>query len=160
MNERELSPPTRPWPNAEFWVLCGVIACGLAVTLGAFAAHGLGPRLNELYGDVDKEIAGQKVPGPVKYLADFKTAAEYQMTHGLALIALGLVAKHRRSALIRPAGWCLLWGIVLFSGSLYVLVLTGITKLGMITPIGGVLFLVGWGLFAGVILSGEKTHDH
>lgn len=122
--------------------------CGLSVTFGAFAAHGIGPHLNTLYGGMTKEVAGQSVPGPVKDLGDFKTAAEYQMTHGLALLAVGLLAQRRASRLLTVAGWSLLGGCLLFSGSLYVLVLTGITKLGAITPIGGVLFLIGWASLA------------
>lgn len=137
-----------PAGPSRFWLLSGAILCGLAVALGAFAAHGLGPRMVALYANVTKEVAGQTIPGPTKYLADFKTAAEYQMTHGLALIALGLLHGYRRSRIIQVSGWCFLTGILLFSGSLYILVLTGITRLGMITPLGGVLLLIGWISFA------------
>ena len=126
------------------WLIAGALMCGMSVALGAFAAHGLGPHLEKLYGNITKQVAGQTVPGPVKYLADFKTAAEYQMTHGLALLVVGLLAQHGTSPWISRAGWSLLGGCLLFSGSLYALVLTGVTKLGAITPIGGVLFLFGW----------------
>lgn len=126
-----------------FWFRCGAVMGALAVVLGALAAHGLGDHLMKLYDGMHKEILGEKIPAAQKYLADFKTAAEYQMYHALALITLGLLpTAASRSANI--AGWSFLLGILLFSGSLYVLVLTGITKLGMITPIGGVLFIVGW----------------
>ena len=134
--------------DSSGWIACGAVLGGLAVVLGAFAAHGLEDRLLGLYDGQTKQVLGETVPSARKYLADFQTAAEYQMSHALAMILLGLTpcAGRRRAAGI--AGWCFLFGILLFSGSLYVLVLTGITKLGMITPIGGVLFLVGWAAFA------------
>ena len=92
----------------------------LAVIAGAFGAHGL---------------SEQDRPA-------FKTGAEYQMYHAIALVLCGLLAGqgHR----LNVAVWAFLLGVVLFSGSLYLLVLTGVTWLGAITPIGGVLFLVGW----------------
>ena len=116
----------------------------MAVVCGAFAAHGLGDFLLDKYAGVEKEQLGETIPGAQKYLADFKTAAEYQMSHALALIGVGLIPASASRHLVNLAGWAFLLGIVLFSGSLYLLVLTGQTKLGMITPLGGVLFLVGW----------------
>lgn len=131
--------------NSQFWFRCGAILGGLAVILGAFAAHGLGPYLLQLYGSSTREVLGQQVPAATKYLADFKTAAEYQMYHSLALLALGLLPEGKSSRSRRLAGWSFLLGILFFSGSLYLLVITGRTWLGMITPIGGTLFIVGWG---------------
>ncbi len=130
--------------QSKFWVQTGAVLAGLAVVTGAFAAHGLEGHLLKLYDGVTKEVLGETISGASKYLADFKTAAEYQMYHALALLALGLFPTSASPRLINVAGWSFLVGIMLFSGSLYVLALTGITKLGMITPIGGVLFLVGW----------------
>jgi uncharacterized membrane protein YgdD (TMEM256/DUF423 family) len=68
------------------------------------------------------------------------------MYHALALLAVGLLASRLSGALIQAAGWCFLIGIVLFSGSLYVLSLTDIRALGAITPFGGALFLAGWAI--------------
>ena len=96
------------------------------VALGAFAAHGLKDRLSE------------------QYLAIFHTGVTYQQVHALALFGVALLATQLQSRLITWAGVCFALGIVLFSGSLYVLTLTGISKLGMITPIGGLGFLAGW----------------
>lgn len=127
-----------------FWFRCGALLGGLAVVFGAFAAHGLEDRLLTLYGDATKTMLGEEIPAPRKYLADFKTGAEYQMYHALALLAVALLPGAASPRCVAVAGWSFLLGTLLFSGSLYVLVLTGITKLGMITPIGGVLFLVGW----------------
>jgi uncharacterized membrane protein YgdD (TMEM256/DUF423 family) len=127
------------------WLKIGTLFAGLAVVLGAFAAHGLGDFLLRKYAGMTKEVLGQSIPAASKYLADFKTAAEYQMSHSLALVAVGLLAWHRPGRSLNVAGGAFLLGILLFSGSLYLLVLTGITKLGAITPIGGVLFLIGWG---------------
>lgn len=96
------------------------------VALGAFAAHGLKDRLSE------------------QYLAIFHTGVTYQLVHALALIGVALLATQLQSRLVTWAGICFALGIVLFSGSLYVLTMTGISKLGMITPIGGLGFLAGW----------------
>lgn len=131
--------------NSLFWIQCGAILGGLAVIFGAFAAHGLGDYLLTKYGSLTKEVLGQQIPAANKYLADFKTAAEYQMYHALALVALGLLPEGVSRRGRKLAGWSFLLGIFLFSGSLYLLVLTGQTWLGMITPIGGTLFIVGWG---------------
>jgi uncharacterized membrane protein YgdD (TMEM256/DUF423 family) len=128
------------------WFRIGAILGGLAVAFGAFAAHGLDQYFPEKYRDTPpKKVAGLEVPASWKYLQDFKTGAEYQMYHSLALLAVGLAAGRalRRRAL-DVAGWCFLLGIVLFSGSLYVLTLTGDTHWAIATPFGGVLFLIGW----------------
>ena len=130
--------------DARFWMRTGAVLGGLGVILGALAAHGLEGRLLELYGGKVKMLMGTEIPAPQKYLADFKTAAEYQMYHALAILAVGLLPGTASQKSANVAGWCFLLGTILFSGSLYVLVLTGQTKLGMITPIGGVLFVVGW----------------
>lgn len=118
---------------------------GLAVALGAFAVHGLERWLQEIYSPEDiRTIAGLKVPAAWKYLQDFKTAAEYQLTHSLALLAVGLLARDGARQSLTIAGLSFLLGIVLFSGSLYVLVVTGVRVLGAITPFGGLSFLIGW----------------
>ncbi len=132
------------------WFRIGAVLGGLAVAFGAFAAHGLDDFFARKYSDAaPKTVAGFQVPVSWKYLQDFKTGAEYQMYHSLALLAVGLAATRatRRRAL-NLAGWCFLLGIVLFSGSLYVLTLTGDKHWGLVTPFGGVLFLAGWGALA------------
>jgi uncharacterized membrane protein YgdD (TMEM256/DUF423 family) len=126
------------------WISVGAIFCGLAVALGAFAAHGLDKVFVQKYADKTREVAGQTVPLATKFLNDFKTAAEYQMYHGLALIAVGLMIERRRSRAAIAAGWAFALGILLFSGSLYTLTLTGVTRWGAVTPMGGLAFLVGW----------------
>lgn len=132
------------------WMTTGAVLAALAVVFGAFGAHGLEPRLEAVYGDQEKTIAGHTVPATYKYLRDFNTGAEYHMYHALGLLALGIAASQqnevRRSH--RIAAWCFLLGIVLFSGSLYVLVLSGLRWLGAITPIGGTLMIIGWVAFA------------
>lgn len=107
----------------------GALFAGLAVAAGAFGAHALRARL-----------------GP-DLLAVFETAARYQMYHGLALLAVAWLATRADIAsqgLVTAAGWLFITGIALFSGSLYVLSLTGIRWLGAVTPLGGVAFLAGW----------------
>lgn len=96
------------------------------VALGAFAAHGLKGRLSP------------------EYLAVFQTGVHYQLVHALALFGVALLSLHLPSRLLTGAGWAFALGILLFSGSLYTLTLSGIGKLGIITPFGGVAFLVGW----------------
>ena len=81
-------------------------------------------------------------------LVVFETGVRYQMYHALAIIATGLIAGRMGGWLIVSAGWLFTAGIVLFSGSLYLLAFTGVTRFGAITPIGGVAFLLGWACLA------------
>jgi uncharacterized membrane protein YgdD (TMEM256/DUF423 family) len=116
---------------SKIFLLLGAVNAFLAVGLGAFGAHGLRAKL------------------PPDLLAVYKTGVEYHFYHALGLLAVGLVAAHFPNAgLIRGSGWAMTAGIVIFSGSLYVLSISGIRWLGAITPIGGVAFLVAWALLA------------
>lgn len=110
--------------------MIGAALGGLAVAAGAFGAHAL-----------------KSVLSPDR-LEVFETAARYQMFHALALIAAGLSALHTERRLFVRAGWFFAAGIGLFSGSLYLLCLLDIRWLGAVTPLGGVSFLIGWGLMA------------
>ena len=135
--------------NGRLWLVLGAVMAGLSVGCGAFAAHGLDGYFKQKYAQAEpREVAGVKIPAAQKYLQDFKTGAEYQMYHALGLLLVGLLAHSSRSAAWPVAGWCFLGGILLFSGCLYLLTLTGQRWLGAIVPIGGVLFLVGWGAVA------------
>lgn len=96
------------------------------VALGAFAAHGLKARLS------------------AEYLAIFHTGVTYQLIHALALFGVAILSVHLPGKLVTWAGALFILGILLFSGSLYILTLSGIGKLGMITPLGGTAFLAGW----------------
>jgi len=107
----------------------------IGVAMGAFGAHGLKHILSEHMLDV------------------YKTAVSYQMWH---VLALGLVAVLPPHKLLRWAGWLLVAGITLFSGSLYLLAIFDIAWLGMITPFGGVAFLSAWGLLAFVALQTNR----
>lgn len=128
----------------SWWTVIGALLAGLAVVTGAFAAHGLAGHLQALYGTETRVVNGEEILAWKKYLADFKTAAEYQMYHGLALVALGLMVNYRCWRARLTAALFFLFGTLLFSGSLYVLVLTGQRWLGAITPIGGMFFIFGW----------------
>jgi uncharacterized membrane protein YgdD (TMEM256/DUF423 family) len=132
------------------WFRIGAVLGGLAVAFGAFAAHGLDDYFAKKYRDLPpKTTAGFDVPASWKYLQDFKTGAEYQMYHSLALLAVGLATgRTTKRRALDLAGWCFLLGIVLFSGSLYALTLTGDKYWAFVTPFGGVLFLVGWAALA------------
>jgi len=118
-------------------VALGAVLGALAVGIGAFGAHGL-------QGRVTPDM-----------LAVFETAVRCQMYHALALVLLGLFAGRGPSPLplelppgVAPAAWLYLAGVVLFSGSLYALVLTDTRWLGAVTPLGGVCFIVAWLMFA------------
>lgn len=107
-------------------LLAGAVFMALAVMLGAFGAHALKQSLSP------------------EMLAVYKTGVEYQFYHALGLLLIGLIGFQVKSRFLRLAGVLICVGIVLFSGSLYVLTLSGIKALGAITPIGGLSFVVGW----------------
>lgn len=116
---------------ARIFVVLGSLSGLLSVLLGAFGAHALRGRLSP-------EMA-----------AIYHTAEQYQFIHSLALLAIGLLALQLpESGTLRWAGWSMVAGIVLFSGSLYALAVTGVRVLGIITPFGGTAFIVGWVLLA------------
>jgi uncharacterized membrane protein YgdD (TMEM256/DUF423 family) len=144
--------------SSNCWLTTGAVVAGLAVAAGAFGAHGLDRQFYAKYAGqtyekkitVDgRETVVSQVPLAQKYLADFKTAAEYQMYHGLALLAVGLLAQTRPSRRLTLAGICFVAGVIGFSGGLYAYTLTGHKWIGQfIVPVGGVLFLVGWAALA------------
>ena len=135
-------------PSESRWITTGAALVCLAIGLGAWAAHGLEKTIAPVYAGQVKVAAGQQIPAVAKYVGDFKTAADYQLSQGLGLILLGLLGRQRTNWALWAAGWCLFLGTLIFSGSLYALVLTGVTKLGAITPIGGLLLIIGWALVA------------
>ena len=140
------------------WGVTGAIMAGLAVVLGAFAAHGLDSRFGQQYAESPaKIVAGHPIPAATKALNDFKTGAQYQFWHALGLLLVGLHAPVTGRVWWNVAGWCFLLGILLFSGSLYLLTLLGEPRLGMIAPIGGTLFIVGWGCLACALSSCSRT---
>jgi uncharacterized membrane protein YgdD (TMEM256/DUF423 family) len=115
----------------KIFLIIGTILAGLAVALGAFGAHGL-----------------KKLVGP-ETISTYQTGVQYQMYHALALLLLGVLYERSQSSLINFAGFFFIAGVVLFSGSLYLLVSLkamnklGTTGIGIMTPIGGLLFIVG-----------------
>ena len=111
-------------------MLVGALLAFLGVGLGAFGAHGLRTRISP-----DMQ-------------AVFETGVRYHMYHSLAILVVGLIEGRTGGWLIALAGWLFTAGIVLFSGSLYLLAITGVTTLGAITPIGGLAFLAGWACLA------------
>ena len=108
------------------WLFIGALSAAIAVGLGAFGAHGLRAVLTP------------------DMLAVFETGVRYQMYHALALVALGLAGSARLGRLANVAGGLFVVGSVGFSGSLYLLTLAGTKGIGLVTPLGGVLLLVGW----------------
>jgi len=108
------------------FVALGALFAGLAVALGAFGAHALRASL----APRDLEI--------------FETGVRYQMYHALALILVGVLSAYRPQSSLLAAGWLFSAGIVIFSGSLYLLVITNTRWLGAVTPLGGVAFILAW----------------
>ena len=136
--------------STTFWLRAGAIWGFLAVAIGAFGAHGLKDQFKTL-GDQFGPLATERPEGI------FQTATHYHAFCALAVLAVGLLAATGRDGTsLQVAGWSFLSGSLIFSGSLYVLAATGIKKLGMITPIGGVLMLVGW--IALVVAAGAKSN--
>lgn len=112
--------------TASRFLLLAATSGTLAVLIGAFGAHALESRLSPEMLDV------------------FGTASDYHFYHTFALLVVGLLARDKESKALTASGWAFLAGVVIFSGSLYALAVTGVKMLGAITPIGGVTFIVGW----------------
>ena len=112
------------------FVALGAVFGGIAVALGAFGAHALRASLSPR----DLEI--------------FETGVRYQMYHALALVLVGILWAWRPHASLLTAGWLFVAGITVFSGSLYLLVVTNTRWLGAVTPLGGVAFILAWGFVA------------
>ncbi|MBZ5639314.1 MAG: DUF423 domain-containing protein [Acidobacteriia bacterium] len=108
------------------WFAAGAIAAALGVVLGAFGAHGLKDRVAP------------------DLLAIYETGVRYHLVHALALLAVGWAAERWPGPWASAAGWLFLAGILVFSGSLYLLALTGARWLGAVTPLGGLVFIAGW----------------
>jgi uncharacterized membrane protein YgdD (TMEM256/DUF423 family) len=110
----------------RLFAVLGAVSAGLAVAAGAFGAHALRTRLSS------------------DALAAFETGVRYQLSHALALLLVAWAATRWPAAPVRAAGWLFVAGTVIFSGSLYLLALTGARALGAVTPLGGLAFLAGW----------------
>ncbi|EUJ23576.1 hypothetical protein PGRAN_07948 [Listeria grandensis FSL F6-0971] len=119
-------------------LILGAIFAGLAVGIGAFGAHAL------------KETLGS-------YHTTFETGVQYQMFHATAILIVGLLLGKVDVGLLRVSGYLFAIGIVLFSGSLYVLSITKITVLGAVTPLGGVAFIAGWICFIIAVAKNKPT---
>jgi len=117
------------------WLFIGTLLGGLAVATGAFGAHGLKARF---------AADGALDATDEQRLANWETAARYQMYHALALMTVGLLAAREPSAFLNVAGASFTLGTIIFSGCLYALVLTGERRLGAIVPVGGGLLIAGW----------------
>ena len=115
----------------------GALLAGLGVALGAFGAHALRASLSP------------------QLLATFETGVRYQMYHGLGLLAVAWAVGRWPAARLAPAAWLLVGGTAIFSGSLYLLVLTGQRWFGAVTPIGGVALIAGWLFLVFKMLSDE-----
>lgn len=126
------------------WVLVGSLNGLMGVIAGAFGAHYLATRVD------------------ARMLRAFETGAAYQMYHAVVLLAVGALMMLRPRRLTATSGYCMLGGVVLFSGSLYVLSLTGWRWVGPVTPLGGLLLMVGWlllGVSAWRSRSAEETAE-
>ena len=120
---------------ARLWLVCGAVLGALGIAMGAFGAHWLQGAVKEWTSDPVEQARKLEV---------WETAARYQVYQSLALLALGLLVLQRGSGLFDAAGVLMLAGTVIFSGCLYLLVLTGMKRLGGVVPIGGSLMILGW----------------
>lgn len=111
--------------SGRVFILIGSLAASISVLAGAFGAHGLADVLGDRSGV-------------------YETAVRYHMYHALAIILVGLLYRRYGGKTLWTAGWMFLAGVVVFSGSLYALSITGLTRWGVVTPFGGVLFLIAW----------------
>ena len=114
----------------RIFLFLGAVFAFIGVAAGAFGAHILKDRLS------------------ADMLAVFEVGVRYQMYHALALIAVACIRNKSPSAVVTTGGWCFALGTILFSGSLYLLSLTGMKWFGAITPLGGLAFLAGWACLA------------
>src|SRR3712207_6254814 len=124
----------------RYWLFAAAVLGALGVLIGAFGAHWLQGQVKSWTSDT---IAQQRL------LSTWETGVRYQMYHALALLAVGLLAERRPQRLLHVAGGSLLVGTLIFSGTLYALVLSGVKVLGAVTPLGGVAMIAGWLLLAG-----------
>lgn len=115
----------------KLFLIIGSIAMALAVMLGAFGAHGLKKMLSE------------------EMITIFETGVTYHFYHAIGLLMVGMIARYLpNSALLSWSGWLMVAGIIIFSGSLYLLSVSGARWLGAVTPVGGLCFIASWLLFA------------
>lgn len=121
----------------KIFLLTGSALGGLGIAIGAFGAHALKKTLLE---------NGK--------LEVFETAVKYHFYHAFVLLILGILIERIQSPLLNYAGWAYIAGVTIFSGSLYILSISGVTKWGAITPIGGLILIIGWILLLLGILKG------
>lgn len=114
----------------RYLLIAGALTAAAGVVLGAFGAHALKARLDP------------------QMLAIWQTAVHYHLVHALGMIGIALASAHWPGTTLTVSGWLLFAGILVFSGSLYLLVITGVRGLGALTPLGGVAFIAGWLLLA------------
>jgi len=121
----------------KFFIIAGSLFGATAVMIGAFGAHALRKIL---------EDSGRS--------ETFETAVKYQFYHAIALVLVGIIMFNVNQRWLIYSGYSFIGGMLIFSGSLYLLCFTGITKFGMITPVGGLLMIIGWLLLAGGVAKG------
>lgn len=121
----------------KIFIITGSLLGAVAVMIGAFGAHALRRML---------EASGRS--------ETFETAVKYQFYHAIALVVIGVLMFHVNHRWLTYSGYSFFFGLLIFSGSLYLLCFTGITKFGMITPVGGLLLIIGWLLLAGSMVKG------
>jgi len=126
----------------KIFLLLGAINTFICIALGAFGAHGL------------KHVLTSDM------LAIYHTGVQYHFYHAIGLLFIGLLLLHfAKSRLIQLSGWFMLLGIILFSVSLYIMSLTGIREIGIITPFGGVSYLIAWTVLSVAIWKEVKTEE-
>lgn len=125
--------------NLRLWIFLAGLSGALGVLVGAFGAHGLEDYLQ------DRQLDAETV---ARRIGQFETAVRYHLVHAVALLGLAALAPQLRPRPVQVVGWLFVAGLLLFSGSLYLLVALNQPKLGAITPLGGVSWIVAWSVLA------------
>ena len=126
------------------WIKAGALTAALGLVLGAFGESVVSEYLTKKYAEQTVLVLGRNVPTASEYMGDFKEAAIFQLIHALAIVCVGMIMMHRPRVMLRVAGWCFLVGVVCYSGSEYLRVLTDQQWLTSIKLAGGLLLIGGW----------------
>jgi uncharacterized membrane protein YgdD (TMEM256/DUF423 family) len=142
--------------NPKLWIVLGIVISGLAVVSGAYGAHGLDKLLQQKL-EANQQAASDPALSLEKLGHNYEVAVRYQMFHGLALLAIGILAAMWPSRWWDVAGGLILVGVLIFCGGLYILVFTLDKSWGARVPFGGLAMILGWLAAAVAIIVGKRS---
>ncbi len=138
------------------WMKAGALLAALAVVLGAFGTYEVGDYLVEKFDGQTCKMMGKEIPLAEKYMMDYELAVNFQLAHALAIVLSGLLLSLRPRFTIIVALWCFLIGTLLYCGGVYALIYTGASWCAAISPVGGILLVIGWFMFVEGSCQGSK----